>query len=149
MTVTAPETQAREALITALRAEFAVDGFPVRDDKLHSSLGDDRTVLGVYPERSTASSNDKLVNQYELVVQFYGKYNLEVNREETVSPAVIESFAERFRQSIRTGVDLKTGSVWYFDLLRIGYPPDPTGNVSRFEAVLVARGNNSALVETS
>jgi hypothetical protein len=147
--VIAPETTARKALITALEAEFAADQFPVKDDKLHASIGDSRTMIGVYPERSTAAANDKFVNQYEIVVQFYGKYTLEVDREQAVSPSVIETQAERFRQSIRSGVDPKTGSVWYFDLNRIVYPDDPTGNKTRFEAFIVARGNNSALIETS
>jgi hypothetical protein len=148
MTVVAPETIAREALIEALRMEFAAEQFPVMDDKLHASLGEARTVLGVFPERSVSNSNDKYMTQFELVVQFYGKYNLEVNREETVSPSTIESFAERFRQSIREGVDPRTGQVWYFDLQRINYPDDPTGNKTRFEAFITARGNNSALLET-
>jgi len=147
--VIAPETTARKALITALETEFAADQFPVKDDKLHPSLGDSRTMLGVYPERSTANARDKFVNEYEIVVQFFGKYTLEVDREQTVSPTVIETQAERFRQSIRSGADPRTGAVWYFDLLRIVYPDDPTGNKTRFEATVVARGNNSALIETS
>lgn len=147
--ITAPETTARNALITALKTEFAADQFPVKDDKLHGSLGDSRTTIGVYPERSTATANNKYVTQYELVVQFYGKYTLEVDREQTVSPSVIETQAERFRQSIRSGVDPKTGAIWYFDLVRIVYPDDPTGNKTRFEAFIVARGDNSALIETT
>lgn len=149
MTVVAPETIAREALIEALRTEFAIEQFPVFNDKLHASLGDSRTVLGVYPERSVSNAQDKYITQFELVVQFFGKYNLEVDREQTVSPSIIETYAERFRRSIREGVDPKTGQIWYFDLQRIVYPPDPTGNISRFEAFLTARGNNSALLETS
>lgn len=147
--VVAPETEARKALITALETEFAADQFPVRDDKLHASLGDQGTLIGVYPERSTASPGDNYVNEYDIVVQFYGKYNLEVERAQTVSPATIETFAERFRRALRVDVDPRTGPVWYFSLLRINYPDDPTGNKTRFEATVLARGNNSALLETS
>jgi hypothetical protein len=147
--VVAPETQAREALITMLRTTFAGDQFPVKDDKLHASLGDSGTIIGVYPERTTASSRDNYVNEYELVVQFYGSYTLEVNREQNVSPSIIERQAERFRQAIRSGVDPRTGAVWYFNVTRISYPDDPTGNKTRFEATILARGNNSALIETS
>lgn len=147
--IVAPETVAREALLEALRIEFAAEQFIIKDDKLHPSLGDSRTVVGVYPERSVSNAQDKFVTQFELVVQFYAKYDLEVDREQSVSPSTIESYAERFRRSIRTGVDPKTGAVWYFDLQRINYPDDPTGNKTRFEAFMTARGNNSALLETS
>lgn len=147
--VVAPETEARHALIASLEATFAVDQFPIRDDKLHASLGDQGTVIGVYPERSTASPANNYVNEYEIIVQFYGKYNLEVEREQSVSPSTIEGQAERFRRSIREGVDPRTASVWYFSLLRVAYPDDPTGNKTRFEATVLARGNNYALIETS
>jgi hypothetical protein len=148
VTVEAPETQARNALIAVLRTTFEADQFVVKDDKLHASVGDQGTVIGCYPERTTASPNSNYVNEMELIVQFYGKYDLEVERFQVVSPSKIEAYAERFRQSIREGVDPRTGLVWYFNLQRIVFPDDPTGNKTRFEATLIARGNNSALIET-
>lgn len=148
MTVTAPETVARHALIAMLETTYAADGVEVRDDKLHASLGDKGTLLGVFTNRSTAGAANKLFNEYELVVQFYGSYLLEVKREQTVSPGVIENYAERFRRALQVGVDPRTGAVWYFELIRVVYPDDPTGNKSRFEAFVLARGNNAALIET-
>jgi hypothetical protein len=38
----APETEARNALIDMLAAEFAAEGFPIKDDKLHGPSGSRR-----------------------------------------------------------------------------------------------------------
>lgn len=149
MTVTAPETSARDALILLLSTEFGPDQFPVKSDKLHGSLGSDGTVIGVYPERMVSNPSQRLEAQYPLVVQFYGKYTLKVDPKQTVDPRWIEERAERFRRALRTITDPRTGEVWYFNLERVEYPDDPTGNKSRFEAYLTARGNNTALIETT
>lgn len=146
--MTPPETLAREQLRDMLAAEYAAEQFPVRDDKLHGSLGANGTVLGVYPERTPSSTRDRLVNEMEIIVQFYGKYDLKVDPTQTVSPSWIEAHAERFRNALRTITDTGTGQVWYYTLERIEYPDDPTGNKTRFEAYIRARGNNTALVET-
>jgi hypothetical protein len=143
----APETEARNALIAMLAAEFAAEEFPIRDDKLHRSLGSKGTILGVYPERMVASPRDRYVSEMGLVVQFYSKYDLKVDPQQTVSPAKIEGFADRFRNALRTSnPDPNSPGVWYFTLERIEYPDDPTGNKTRFEAHLTARGNNGALL---
>lgn len=144
----APETTARQALIDLLATEFAAEQFPIKDDRIHESLGWDGTVIGVSPERTFSDPAQRYVSNIELLVQFYGSYNKEVNPKQTVSPSVIEGFAERFRSSLRGNADPNTGEVWYFTLDRIEYPRDPTGNKTRFEAYLTAKGNNSALVET-
>lgn len=149
MPVTAPETSARDALILILATEFATDGFPVLSDKLHGSLGADRTVIGVYPERTVASPGQKLVAEMSLVVQFYGKYDLKVDPRQAVDARWIEERAERFRRALRPNTDPRTGELWYFSLDRMEYPDDPTGNKSRFEAYITARGNNTALIETT
>ncbi len=147
----APETVARQALITMLAAEFAAEAFPIRDDKIHGSVGHSGTVLGVYPERSMSASNDRFVNQMDFVVQFYGKYDLEIDPNQTVSPAATEEYADRFRNALRTrSPDPNTGGVWYFRLERIDYVDDPTGNRTRFHAFVTAFGNNGAHIsETS
>lgn len=147
----APETLARQALIAMLAAEFAAEQFPIRDDKLHGSIGQTGTVLGVYPERSVPQGNDAYINQMMIGVQFYGKYDLKVDPEQSVSPATVETYADRFRTALRTrNPDVNTGAVWFFKLERIEFPDDPTGNRTRFEASLTAFGNNGALIsETS
>lgn len=145
--MSAPETQARQALIGMLAAEFVEEAFPIKDDKLHGSVGRDGTVLAVYPERTVSSVRDRYVSEMNMVVQFYGKFDAMVDPNQTVSPAIIEGYADRFRNALRTSnPDPNTGAVWYFTLLAVNYTPDPTGNISRFEAHLLARGNNGALI---
>lgn len=144
-----PETQARHALIASLQDEFATEQIPVESDKLHGSIGHEGPKIGVYPDRTSSSSTNRYVSEIEIVVQFYDRYTLKVDPKQKVSPDKIESYADRFRRKLaeRT-TDPRTGSVWYFTLERIDYPDDPTGNKTRFEARLRARGNNTALVET-
>jgi hypothetical protein len=149
MTVTAPETEARQALITAVKDEFTPEKLPVLDDRLHGSLGEQEPVAGCFPDHSTATRDQKLVNEYFITVQVFSRWEKMADRAQTVSPALIEEWAERFRRCIqKEGVDPQTGRVWYFDLEIIRYRPDPTGNITRFEATVIARGNNSALIET-
>lgn len=145
----APETQAREGIITLLEAEYAVEKFPVRGDKLHGSLGSQGTVIGVYPVHTRPWARDQLVAGIEIAVQFFGRYDLKVDPEQRVDPTQIESYAERFRGALQEGVSGRNAEVWYFNLLGIDYPVDPTGNITRFVAKLLAYGNNSALIETS
>jgi hypothetical protein len=143
----APETEARNALIAMLAAEFAAEEFPIKDDKLHRSLGSKGTILGVYPERMVASPRDRYVSEMGLVVQFYGKYDLKVDPQQTVSPA--RSRGSRIASATPCEPAIQTptrAGVWYFTLERVEYPDDPTGNKTRFEAHLTARGNNGALL---
>lgn len=144
----APETEARNLLITLLKETYAAEQFPVRSDKLHRSLGDGGTVIGVYTN-STAHARDALVGEINITVQFYGHYKLEVNREQTVDPAVIEAYAERLRATIRANKSLPhTPGVWYMNVERTLYPEDPTGNQTRYEMTIRAYGNNTALLES-
>lgn len=145
---TAPETQARQALKTMLQAAYSAENFSVSDDYLHASIGNKGTRIGTSPIRSQPASRDNNVLEMYIFVQFYGKYNLEIDPKQSVDPSVIEGYAERFREAIRTS-DPNTGSVWYFSLANMNFPLDPTDNKSRFEATVLARGNNTALLETS
>ena len=147
--MTAPETIARQSLISLLETEFAPEAIPVKDDKIHRSLGNEGPVIGVSPVRSGPSGRDYHVLQAEVLVQFYGRYTLEVDVKQTVSPATIEDYAERFRNAVRTSGDPNNNSVWFFNVERIEFPDDPTGNKTRFEAYLTAKGNNPALTETT
>lgn len=144
----APETEARATLKSILQATFTVDGFTVQDDHLHESLGIEGTRIGTSPVRTVPSSRDNSVAEMFILVQFYGKWNPRIDPNQSVDPATIEGFADRFRKALRTG-DPNTDGVWYFALQSITYPEDPTGNKTRFEATVIARGNNTALLETT
>lgn len=149
MTVTNPLTTARKQLFNLLRTEFAADGFIVLEDRLHKSLGrDGKTRIGVSPLRERPLRQNIEVLQYQLHVQFYGKWKDEINPAEITDPTIIETYAERFKRALRTG-DPDQDTVWYFILEAIDYPDDPTGNATRFEAEVTAMGTNSALLETT
>lgn len=147
MSVTAPETTARLALINVIQTEFATEGFVVKGDHLHESLGMKGTVIGVSPNRSRPNNSRYIELETTILVQFYGKWDKNVNPEQSVDPTKIETYAERFRRALRTG-DPNGNSVWFFNLSDVNYPADPTGNKTRFEATVVAVGSNPALIET-
>lgn len=148
MAVLAPETEARAALKAILTQEFAADSIPVHDDNLHESMGDAGSVIGIAPFRSVPSSGDFNTLTTDVVVKFYGRYRLNVDRKQKVDPAIIEERAERFRRALRTYTGTGSDRVWYFNLVDLNYPDDPTGNKSRFEATVRAYGNNPAVLET-
>lgn len=149
MTVTSPQTVARLKLMSVLTTEFAVEAFPVKADRLHRSLGRDKTVIGVSPVSEIPLSNNNNVINSLLLVQFYGKWKDDViDPTMAVDPTTIETYAERFKRALR-GNDPATDYVWYFKLREIQYPPDPTGNITRFEARVEAFGDNAThLLET-
>lgn len=149
MAVTAPETAARNAIKAALALEFAAEGFPIYDDRLHPSLGGEgKTRIATSPIRSTPMASNKMVLITEILVQFYGKWTKKVDNEQQVDPLRIETFAERFRRRMHIS-DPHRPDAWYFDVREITYPHDPTGNITRFEARVAVVGNNPALIETT
>lgn len=146
--VVAPETEAREALVRLLETTYSEEAFRVRSDKLHPSLGDEGVVLGVYPDHTRHDSRNALTSEMNLVVQFYGSYQKQIDRNMVVDPAKVESYAERFRRALKSQPFSASPAVWYFMLEDLAFPLDPTGNITRFVAKLKARGNNTALAET-
>lgn len=147
----APETDARQELITAIAAEYAAEGFPVRDDHLHPSVGTKGTAIAVSTDDVPSDGGNRFINRINIKVQFYGKWKKEVDPEQTVSQATVEGYADRFRRMMLSLDQSRVGSdrVWYFILERIVYINDPTGNKTRFEAFVTARGNNTSLMETT
>lgn len=148
MPVTSAETAARAVIKAALETEFAAEGFPVYDDHLHESLGwDGKTRIGTSPIDSAPLASNEQVLVIRVKVQFYGKWNKEVDPDQRVDPGRIEEYAERFRRRMQTS-DPHTDTNWYIRVRRVAYPKDPTGNMTRFEAEVAVIGNNSALIET-
>lgn len=152
MPITAPETEARAKLSEILQEVFGSESFPIKQGKLHGSYGaDSETTIGIFPTTSTPGApptRNLLVQGSEITVQLYGKWEKEVDPLKVVDPTVVEERAERFRRQLKNH-DVDSSGVWFFNLLRVRYPDDPTGQKTRFEADVMAFGNNSALIETT
>lgn len=145
--VTSPEQEASNALKTLLGTVYATEKIPVVADKLHGSLGEKGAIIGLSPSISKPWSRNQMVLETEILVQFYGKWIKKVDPTQRVDPTTITAFAQRFREGLRTA-DVKSPGSWYFSLVRITYPDDPTGNKTRFEAVVLSRGSNWASPNT-
>lgn len=148
--VTSPYSQVADALKAIIDAEWAVEGWTAVHDNLHPAVGmDTSTRIGIAPEEETARAGMIQQNDTSITVKFYRRWDPDVDPTKKVDPRPITEHAERFRRAIKAAGDPGTGAVWFFNLLRIRYPNDPTGNKTRFEADLVAYGNNAAIIETT
>lgn len=150
----AQATEIRAKLRAIIEAEFAVEisnqNWTVHDDKLHRSLGGDgQSRFGLSPNTDQPWGRDQQVQITEVLVQFYGAYELEVNPEQHVDPAGVEAVAERLKRALKQATDPADPRAWFFNALTTTYLDDPTGNKTRFELVVQGYGNNAALVETT
>lgn len=148
--VTSPYVQVAEALETIIEAEFDDKSLVVQHDNIHESLGYEGTVVGVAPEDETPTTGRMIQQEIRVRVKFYDYWVKEIDNHTQVDPRVIAGYAERFRRACYAQHASVTGTelVWFFDVITVTYPNDPTGNKSRFEAVVRAFGQNSGLVET-
>lgn len=150
MTVTAPETAARQRLIALLSAEFAGDDLTIKSDKLNESLAQDGHLAGIYPATATENTRQALILDTIIYVQLFRQWDNRIDATQEVDPAAIEEWAERFRRMCEADKNTPGDQhVWYFTVQRIEYPPDPSGNISRLLATVSVQGENSALLETS
>lgn len=148
--VTSPYAEAANAVAAILNAEFTDLGIVTQHDNLHESLGYMGTVVGVAPEHERPQASDAVVQEIVLRVKFYGMFVKDVDNQQSVDPRVAAEWAERFRRAVQSYNAGTPGTtlVWYLTVQGVDYPKDPTGNKSRFEALVLARGQNSALTET-
>lgn len=138
------------AVKAAFDAEFAVEGYTMLFDNLHESLGRQRVSVGIAPIEEYSNPNDAIVQETYLEVRFYHMWKQEISPETVMNPTLITGYADRFRQCLRVAraQDPGTGQLWFFDVQRVTYPNDPTGNKTRFHATIRAYGNNTNLIET-
>lgn len=144
-----PYTQAADALAAIIEAEFAPERFKVIHDNMHPAVGQDGTRIGIAPDAEEARAGNMYQNDIAITVKFYKRWDPDVDYDKKVDPRPITELAHRFRDALRRASTASTGDVWYWNLLRIRYPNDPVGNKTRFEADIVAYGNNNALIETT
>lgn len=146
----APETRVREQVINVLEAEFGSE-LDVRDDKIHASLGQQSAVAGVYPSSGEEGIRDVNQQVTYCTVQVFRQWDKKIDPEQTVSPAEIEAYAQRFRKALRASAHPYLGDegLWFYRVTRIDYPPDPSGNITRFVATIKAWSENAGVTETS
>lgn len=151
MTVTAPESALRARLIEVLNTEFEGDSIGFTSDKLNESLGQNGALGGVYPGPAQEMMNQGLVLEVTSYVQLFHQWNPKVDPNQAVDPSLIETDAERIRRAVQAADATTPGNahLWYYRVTKIEYPPDPTGNISRLLATVVATSQNASLVETS
>lgn len=144
-----PYREIADALYTIITDEWSTEGFRVLHDRLHPSVGAEGTRIGISIDEEVPASGNMLQNNTSVLVQFYRRWDPDVDPSKRVDPRIIADDAERFRRALRSYSYNSTGTSWFFNLTGIAYPNDPVGNKTRFEARLVAHGNNSALIETT
>jgi hypothetical protein len=152
MTVTAPETELRQRLITVATAEFKSESIVFKSDKIHDSLGHDGVAVGgVYPGPAEEENGQGLVQRTTVFIQIYTAWDKKVDPHQEVDPALIEGYAERLRRAVEDDNNGAPGDqhLWYYRITRIEYPPDPTGNITRLIATVTASSQNAGLVETT
>lgn len=145
-----PYHTAATALKTIIDTEFTDRSVAAQHDKLHESLGYERLDVGISPIEESPMTGNEVTNQLLILVQWYDLWEKLVDNTQQVNPFPITDIADRFRRAIRRQQASAAGSseVWFFKVIRINYPDDPTGNKTRFEATILAYGNNTGLVET-
>lgn len=127
--------------------EFADEPYlSVRHDRVHESVGvDGRTYVGISPEDE---NNYNIETRLSILIQFYGPWKEAVDPLQIVDPREITNKAERMKQALQSVRTVGLGIAWFFDVVNVRYPIDPTGNKSRFELGIVVRGNNTGLIES-
>lgn len=150
MPVTSPSTVLRQKLIGVINAEFAPENITAASDRLDESLGWDGTYVAVHPDIEEAYERDSQVQLARVIVQFYGRWDKRVDPKQQVDPTAIETLAERFKRACHAASSY-VGSQhdWFFQVERIEYPNDPTGNKTRFVAAVTGWAQNPSLVETT
>lgn len=153
MAVTAPETKLRHRIQAALEAEFSTEGIKFLDDKLHDSKGREGAIGATYPGSTSTPLGNELVLEPTVYIQLFGQWTPEVDPDRTIDPSPVEEWAERIRRALKA--DGNQGAVgadehlWFYQITRIDFPPDPGGNISRLMATVTGKAQNPALIETS
>ena len=143
-------SQVSDQLKAIIDTEFAPEGLVAIKDDLHESLGRKAAAVGIAPVEDVLQGGNDLVQETTVEVKFYDLWKQEINPNTVVDPTRITEFAERFRAAVGRGAAEfgGTNELWFYDIRRITYPRDPTGNKTRFVATIRCKGNNVFLTET-
>jgi len=140
---------AANALVEICNTTFAPEGVITAHDQLHEALGTDGPVCGVSPLREVPFSNNILVQDTFVQIQYFDVWEKEIDPTQEVDPRIITGLHARLKEALRTASITVSGAQWYFNWVATEYMRDPTGNNTRFVMQVRVVGNNSALVETT
>lgn len=146
---TTPFTVTAAAVKQIFETEFSTEGFVLKYDRLHESLGRKATVAGIFPTMDVPQDRDELVLEHYSEVRLYLGWPQEINPATEIDPTPITEYAERLRRAVEAAEVTASEQLWYFSVRDVTYPPDPTGNITRFHMRIKSFGNNAALVETT
>lgn len=141
--------QAIKAVVMDAHPDLVTAGMPIRDDKLHESLGSAGPVAAIYPAGERAHSESGVTNAMMVVVQVFLRYDLQIDPEQTVDPGIVEQRAFEFQQAVQRATSPRNQGVWFYNVVDIDYPDDPTGNKSRYVVTLEGFGDRPTLIETA
>lgn len=145
-------SQAADLLKLIIDGTFLAEGAAAVHDDLHESLGfDGEWHVGINPDDrgDIVNARTALVQETWIQVKVFAPWTKMVEPTQAVDPRDITEAAERFRRAIKASGQPATDPMWYFNLVQISYPRDPTGNRTRFVATIRVFGNNASLVETT
>jgi hypothetical protein len=143
----APYHIAATALKQIIDTEFADLGVNTVHDRAHESLGTGERVVAISPNSEAPMPNAEVTLLGEILVQWYDHWDKEIDPTQQVDPFTITGYADRFRRRVESTTAAATTEVWYFKVLRIDYVNDPTGNKTRFHALVRAYGDNTGLIQ--
>lgn len=144
-----------EVVATALKeiidTEFAPESITAVHDRVHESLGLRRVSVGIAPLRDVPSDIGAVAGNIWVEIRFYDLWEKKVDPEQAVNPFKITMYNERLKKAIQRSQASYPGTneVWFFDWQGTEFPPDPTGNSTRFHMTVRSWGENTALNETS
>lgn len=143
----APETLLRQRVAALIEDEFALDSGTVKNDKLPRAAGKDGAdEIATSPENAYPHQGNWTQLVVRARVQFYMGYDATPDEYISVDPAIIEAKGDQFRRALEGNQSGNSPDFWYLNLISLDYPDDPTGNKTRFEAVVEGRCNNPAFL---
>lgn len=142
-----PYYQLSKVVEDVIRSEFAdIEYIDIKHDRIHGALATDGIHhVGIYPGPQQAYGTTEHVY---LVVQFYGPWLKDVNPAQAVDPRDITWKAHRLRTALGLERTTATSEMWFFEVEGVQFPPDGTGNKTRFEMSIKGWGRNTGIVET-
>lgn len=143
-----------DRIVDAVNTEFAAEQLTCLPDRLHEAIT--HRAAGVSVDRE-AVTEAGIVTAVELSLQVFDAVNLQIDPSQQVDPGIIIDWAWRLQRRFqsphptdgRMWSTLDTGNAYWFNVVEIGYPLDPTGNKTRFEMEIDGFGPNASLIETT